>query len=226
MAQPIRLLLAEAGVAYEDKRYDYGSPPKYEKTDWLEDKHQLGLAFPNLPYWIDGKMKISQSLAILRHLGRKYGLIGKTEAEHVRIDMIEQEIVDLRSAFTSLCHNFVYTQLNNNNPEFENFKPGYLADLPAKLELISRFLGTYPYFGGDGITYVDFLVYEVLDQHKCLEPSCLDTFPKLKTFCARIEARPRIAQYMKSDKFLRWPVIWPLSPPEFVICREHFAMRL
>lgn len=41
--QPIRLLLAYAGVEYEDKRY------KTEERDaWMNEKHTLGLDFPNV----------------------------------------------------------------------------------------------------------------------------------------------------------------------------------
>ena len=46
-------------------------------------KFKLGLDFPNLPYLIDGNIKVTQSNAILRYLGRKFGLDGKTEADKV-----------------------------------------------------------------------------------------------------------------------------------------------
>jgi glutathione S-transferase len=46
--QPIRLLLAHAGVEYEDKRYNFGPAPDYDGTEWLNDKFNLGLDFPNV----------------------------------------------------------------------------------------------------------------------------------------------------------------------------------
>ncbi len=46
--QPIRLLLAHAGVEYEDKRYNIGPAPDYERDEWLNDKFNLGLDFPNV----------------------------------------------------------------------------------------------------------------------------------------------------------------------------------
>ncbi|CAG0910166.1 unnamed protein product, partial [Darwinula stevensoni] len=58
----------------------------------------LGLDFPNLPYYIDGDVKLSQSLSIIRHLGRKHGLYGQTEEEQCRQDMAEQQHVDLKMA--------------------------------------------------------------------------------------------------------------------------------
>ena len=46
--QPIRLLLAYAGVEYEDKRYNIGPAPEYDRSEWLNDKFNLGLDFPNV----------------------------------------------------------------------------------------------------------------------------------------------------------------------------------
>ena len=37
------------------------------------------------------------------------------------------------------------------------------------------------------LTYVDFLVYDVLDIHRIFEPKCLDAFPNLKDFISRFE---------------------------------------
>ena len=37
------------------------------------------------------------------------------------------------------------------------------------------------------LTYVDFLVYDVLDMHRIFEPKCLDAFPNLRDFISRFE---------------------------------------
>jgi len=47
---------------------------------------QKGFDFPNLPWMIDGDVKLTQSLAILKHLARKHGLIGEDSS---RLDMVE-----------------------------------------------------------------------------------------------------------------------------------------
>ncbi len=49
-------------------------------------------------------------------------------------------------------------------------------------------------------------MYEILDQHSVLEPTALDAFPNLKQFQARIRGLPKIAAYMKSDKFISYPL--------------------
>ncbi|MCL4142044.1 UNVERIFIED_CONTAM: hypothetical protein GTU68_009951, partial [Idotea baltica] len=62
-----------------------------------------------LPYYIDGNIKITQSNAILRYIGAKTNTAGKTPEEKVQVSMLECEAYDLRTAFTRLCYdsNFV-----------------------------------------------------------------------------------------------------------------------
>ncbi len=52
MAQPIRLLLAYSGTEYEDKRYNIGPAPDFDRSEWLNDKQSLGLDFPNVIIFI------------------------------------------------------------------------------------------------------------------------------------------------------------------------------
>ena len=58
-----------------------------------------------LPYYIDGDVKLTQSNAIMRHIARKNGLCGKTDKEMDRVDVMENQISDFRSDFVRLCYN-------------------------------------------------------------------------------------------------------------------------
>lgn len=53
---------------------------------------------------MDGEIIISQSNAILRHIGRKYGLYGSTEGEHCRIDEYLDGIQALRGKYLDLVY--------------------------------------------------------------------------------------------------------------------------
>uniref|UniRef100_UPI00398F367B glutathione S-transferase Mu 1-like isoform X2 n=1 Tax=Pristiophorus japonicus TaxID=55135 RepID=UPI00398F367B len=195
LAQPIRLLLEYTGTEYEDKLYSCGEAPDFEKSCWLDVKLKLGLDFPNLPYMIDGDVKLSQSNAIVRYIARKHNLDGKTEAEKIRIDLLENQTMDFRMGFARLAY----------NPDFENLKADYQKGLPGLLKQYSDFLGKRPWFAGDQITFVDFLMYEPLDAHQIFEPKCLDEFQNLKDFLTRFEALEKIAAYIKSDRFMKGP---------------------
>jgi glutathione S-transferase len=70
---------------------------------------EVSFSFYQLPYYIDGDVKLSQTFAILKYLGRKHGLIAKNEVEQIRVDLIEAEALDMRSRWVALCYgpNFV-----------------------------------------------------------------------------------------------------------------------
>ena len=66
--------------------------------EWLPAKEQnvWELDFPNLPYFVDGDVKLSQSNAILRHIGRKHGLYGLDDKHAAEIDMLLDTIRDVK----------------------------------------------------------------------------------------------------------------------------------
>jgi len=61
LAEPIRLMLEYCDVDYEDKRYFCGDAPDFDRSEWLNEKFNLGLDFPNLPYYVDNDMKLTES---------------------------------------------------------------------------------------------------------------------------------------------------------------------
>nr|XP_027777790.1 glutathione S-transferase Y1-like [Marmota flaviventris] len=201
LTNPIRLLLEYTDSNYEEKRYTMGDAPNYDKSQWLDEKFKLGLDFPNLPYLIDGPHRITQSNAILRYLARKHNLCGETEEEMIRVDILENQAMDTRVQLAVICY----------SPDFEKKKPEFLETLPEKMKLYSQFLGKRPWFAGDKITFVDFITYDVLDQHLLFEPKCLEAFPNLKDFMSRFEGLKKISTYMKSSQFLRSPLYLKLA---------------
>jgi len=146
LAQPIRLLLAYTDTKYEDKYYVCGPAPEFDKTCWFGIKSSLDLDFPNLPYYIDGDVKITQSNAIMRYIGRKNNLLGTNEKEMISVDMMENEVGDFRSTFVSLCY----------NPNFDARRDAYLAALPEKLSKFSKYLGENNWLAGENVSFLNF----------------------------------------------------------------------
>jgi len=196
LAEPIRLLLNYSGTEFKDERYEVGDAPDYNRDCWFSVKFTLGLDFPNLPYFIDGDVKISQSNAIMRHIARLHDLCGSTEEEKIRVDIAENQLADWRKKFTNLCY----------NPNFEKLKADYVKDIKATFQQCSDFLGDKKFIAGDKISFVDFILFECLDQHKIFEASLLEPYSNLKEFLTRIEELPAIAAYRKSDKFKARPL--------------------
>ncbi|XP_032947820.1 glutathione S-transferase Mu 3 [Rhinolophus ferrumequinum] len=196
LAHAIRMLLEFTNTSYQEKRYTCGEAPEYDKSQWLDVKFKLDLDFPNLPYLVDGKNKITQSNAILRYIARKHNMCGETEEEKIRVDVLENQIMDFRMQLTRICY----------NSDYEKLKPQYLEQLPVQLKQFSLFLGKCSWFAGEKLTFVDFLTYDVLDQNRMFEPRCLEEFPNLKNFMCRFEALEKIASYMQSDRFFKLPI--------------------
>lgn len=191
LAEPIRTLLAYTGTAYEDKTYDVGPPPTYDRSEWLTVKPTIGVDVPNLPYYIDGDIKMSESNAILRHLARKNDLYGSTEQEKVRIDVAEGVFTDQMKGMVKLIF----------SPDYANAKVAFLADIPNQLKKCAAVLGTGNFIAGDKISYADFMLLEVLDRYELFSPGCVGSVPSLQAFANRMIALPAVKTYRASEAF-------------------------
>jgi len=196
LAAPLRYVLAYAGEDFEDERYQLGPAPEYSRESWFSVKFTLGLGFPNLPYYIDDKVKLTETNAIFRYLARKYKLYGDDEVTQANVDLVLETTMDLRNGFVRLCY----------GSNFEDNKKGYLETAGKKLDTFEAFLGDKEWFAGAKITICDFHIYEMLDVHQMFEASLVDSRPKLKAFCERFRALPAIKAHLESDKFKAHPV--------------------
>ena len=89
LCEYVYLALEYLEVPYERKTYTAENMNEWYK----EDKYNLGLHFANLPYLVEGDFKLVQSLAILKYVGRKYGIFGG--------DSIEETAHQVRSTLHS-----------------------------------------------------------------------------------------------------------------------------
>ncbi|CAM1310142.1 GSTM3 (predicted) [Pycnogonum litorale] len=184
----IRVMLAYAGVDFDEKFYEVGPPPDFDRSTWKKVKYSLGVDFPNLPYYIDGDIKLSQSTAIMRHIARKYNLAGSSEEEFRRIDLLNGVWSDLNGNMTIM---FYY--------DLEGMKPEFMDNLSLVTKQLSDFLGSRPWFAGDKITFIDFRLYELFRTLTKFSPGFNDKFKNLKDFMSRFEALPTIVEYLKSE---------------------------
>ena len=72
--------------------------PPYESKNWILDKTETlparGFHCPNLPWMADGDLKLTQSLAIFKHLASKHNLMVKPE-EVATLCMCEVNYINL-----------------------------------------------------------------------------------------------------------------------------------
>ncbi|OWF51238.1 Glutathione S-transferase Mu 5 [Mizuhopecten yessoensis] len=198
LAQPVRLLLRHAGEDYEDILYEQGDAPGFDRNAWMSVKESIGLDFPNLPYYMDDDVKITQSNTIIRYIAGKYDLLGKTKEEKVLCDMMLENAMDFRNGTVRLCY----------NPDYDSIKDAYFDRLfKVILPTFEKFLGKNSWFArGESVTACDFPMYELLDQHTLMKPGCLDDFPNLTAFQKRFEDLPKIKEYLKDPSYIAFPV--------------------
>ena len=82
-----------------------------------------------------------------------------------------------------------------------------LENLPGQLKPFSLFLGKFSCFAEEKFTFVDLLIYDVLDQNLMFERRWLDEFPNLKAFMCFCETLEKIVVYMQSECFFKMTVI-------------------
>ena len=159
ICEPIRLLLHYVGAPFVDRRYPVGPPPTYDKNAWTEEKHNIGLLIPNLPYFIDTNsgVKLTQTHAILKYLAEVYDLDGQTPQDRAVAVSIMEGIRDWMYDFfdVTYCnapwatdldegvHVLGASQCLRSAPKFERLRGKYLeTTLPKHLAIYERILSS------------------------------------------------------------------------------------
>ena len=113
-AEPIRLVLEEKGVPYEDNQVSGNA--------WTELKPRT--PFGQLPSFRDGDREFYQSYAIYRHLARVHDLYGANEDEQIRCDVVCEALRD------AIDH----VGFAAWRPDFESQRPSFVdRELPEPL---------------------------------------------------------------------------------------------
>jgi glutathione S-transferase len=192
----VRLILEETATPYRERRIQVG--------DWAKIKPSM--PFGQVPLYEEGDLVIPQSHAIYRHLARKHGLYGKSEREHIRCDIVEEAFVDAQNTLGTFFWNAKFHELR---AEFERTT---LPELMRRLErLFTQNDNGRGHWVGGALTYVDFCAWHFLDYVRPFSQRTLEKFEPLHAFKQRIEARPRIAAYLGSERRPRTQTV-PMAP--------------
>ena len=100
LGQYVRYVAEATGLKYNEKRY-------MGEEDWFKtDKPNLPVLLPNLPYFIQGDLAMSETDSIMRTIARlhKPELLGKTSTDQGIVEYIFSYTMKLNGKFRGVCY--------------------------------------------------------------------------------------------------------------------------
>jgi glutathione S-transferase len=215
LGQAARLALACAKIDFCDVRIDAGDAalPSHRQA-WLDAKPGLQeiMPFPNLPFYIDDSVALSQSNSIMRYLGRKHQMMG--EEAHLT-DMVLDQLSDLEGQLA------IRTYVQSKEAVSEWYK----GHVPHALVQFGQALGDREFVGGSSPSVADCKLYTFLYKMTVLqnelgsEDTSSTVTDKLVEYMKRFEAVPAVKEYMATEYYQRGPVNNPSA--KWVGAHEH-----
>jgi glutathione S-transferase len=199
-AELIRLVLAEAGVDYDEHHVGHGTPPASGRpTDLAALKAAGATPFGAVPVWEepDG-FRLAQSSAIANHLARRHGLLGQGPLEAARCDELLGCVDDVRGELRKV-HLAAPERRAAVRAELQaSVLPRWLGDLERHLAPGLQATG---FAAGAALTLADLALWYLLEMIRDNGfGAALEGCPALEAFFGRIAARPRLAAYLASPR--------------------------
>ena len=189
LASNLRYQLAYQGVDYEMVEYEQADD--FSVEEWTSVKFTLGFEFPNLPYFVDGDFKMTETMPIHKYIADKWTpeLLGKDAQTRAQVNMVANVIGELKNAVTMGCY---------TNGDLDALKVNIHAKTPA----VVAFLGAKKFLAGEEPTWIDFYFVEVVELMSRHESDFFVTYPTLMTYKESVFGLPKLAEYLASDACL------------------------
>lgn len=176
-------------------------------TEWFEKKETLSLDFPSLPYYKDGEVKLTQTLAIGAYLADKHGLVPSTlsAAEFGRALMLvkvarewfkqfQGMVTKPKEVFDEMFHEYRCQTLPNNLKRLE----AYLTNVGERQQ---RFL-----LKGDKPSLADFVMFDYVDLMAHVdEYEVMSLYAKVMAYHERIAQLPAVRKLAEMQPRAFWP---------------------
>ena len=185
-AEPARLLLAYAGLPYEDERI----PPPWEDPDgWAARKPSLPFGQLPILYW--NKEEISQGIGVARFIAKKIGLAGKTDMEAAQVDEVVHAIEDIVNARIAFLLEEDAGRKKTLTDTFTNRTlPTLLGQLERRLEGRGG-----QFFVGNNLTWADIQTFMLVTE---MDKEMAKKYPKVENLVERVGQIPNIKKWVQS----------------------------
>ncbi|KAL4910385.1 hypothetical protein BDW74DRAFT_51506 [Aspergillus multicolor] len=182
----LNLFLKDASISAKDTRYPWDESWPAKSAELTQQGLTRTGLLPALEY--EGKI-YTQHIPTLRYLARELGAYdGETSFEKYIVDAVADVYIDWRSQWVAALKGASDEYKNKVVPDYYKVVGGYYAERGG------------PYLLGNRITYVDFAVYQSIDNERrtgTLPESLPESLVKLQE---AIEARPNIKDYIAEHK--------------------------
>lgn len=187
-AEFARLIFAQAGVQYEDKRVDHGG------EEWAKLKPSvLTGQLPLLE--VDGR-QINGTRPISRFLGERFGLAGADDVENAHL----AGIIDLLEDFIVRLFRIHFETDEDKKAELK--KQAKEIEVPKYMDILEKIAASVsgPFITGDKVTYVDLYIYGGLEMCEYIFPipELVDGRPHLAKMVESVKNLPKIAEWLKN----------------------------
>lgn len=92
-----------------------------------------------------------------------------------------------------------------NNEKFESDRERVLKDVEEYFSEFEFLLSKHKFLAGDELTYVDFMLWEYIDELLVFDEKVVKKYPKLLELHKHIREIPAIKKYMESDAYIDRP---------------------
>ena len=176
------------GVEYNFKAYEQHVKPGggWDLSEWTDEKFKLGLDFPNIPYIIDGDVKLTESNACYEYICAKWKpeYLGRDPEERGRLNMFYGVWQNLRNGVVFKCYSGTIDRTANIEA-IDKFMPQ-----------LYKFMGNNKFIVGDKVTWLDFAHFELINLCVFIKPSLFDEYPNLKNYHANVANLPGLKEYL------------------------------
>jgi glutathione S-transferase len=197
-AEVIRLVLAEAAVAYHEHPIGKGTKPADGRpTDFQELKASGALPFEAAPVWEDADgFRLAQSAAIASYLARSHGLYPKNGRDAALCDQALGAYDDVRGELRKVFTAAPADRAAVREELATKALPRWMGYLDRILEANH---GGTAFIAGDAVSVADLAIWYLLELISDNGfGAAIAKYPALVAFADRIGRRPRIAEYRAS----------------------------
>ncbi|XP_072031612.1 hematopoietic prostaglandin D synthase-like isoform X1 [Amphiura filiformis] len=202
-AEPIHMMFHMIGVEYENVAIRDAGGDDFRKIKPL-------LPFGHVPVLeVDG-VKLTQSKAIIRYLGREFGFYGKTSLEAAQIDCAMDATDDVIFKAGQIYWHPDFPGFQVPADVLENFFKSrteaieqysktlrkLLTDLEKLFEMVEG-----DFFVGDEITIADMFFFAACNYSRFFVKDPFEGFPILAALNDRIIAHPKIKKYLDDTSY-------------------------